>query len=77
MRLKPFKFNTHKFANNKFTHNNCKQQLDIRRVLMEDLLRDQNSHKKYIKAKLDELSISLDIIGVFTVITIIINCIQQ
>lgn len=77
MRLKPFKFNTYKFANNKFAHNNCKQQLDIRRVLMEDLLRDQNSHKKYINEKLDELSISLDIIGVFTVITIIINCIKR
>lgn len=73
IKLKPFKF-TH---NNKFTYNNCKQQLDIRRVLMEDLLRDQNSHKKYIKAKLDELSISLDIIGAFTVITIIINCIKR
>ena len=66
MRLKPFKFNTHKFTNNKFTYNNHKQQL-----------RDQNSHKKYIKDKLDELSISLDIIGVFTVITIIINCIKR
>ena len=70
IKLKPFKF-TH---NKKIINNNCKQQLDI---LMEDLLRDQNSHKKYIKEKLDEMFVSLEIIGVFTTISIIINCIQR
>ena len=73
IKLKPFKF-TH---NKKIINNNCKQQLDIRRVLMEDLLRDQNSHKKYIKEKLDEMFVSLEIIGVFTVINCMVNCIKR
>ena len=67
MRLKPFKF----------AHYNRKQQLDIRRVLMEYLLRDQNSHKKYIKEKLDKMSILLEMIGVFTVINCMVNCIKR
>jgi hypothetical protein len=50
------KINTNKF--------NTNQKLNSNRILMEDLLRDQNSYKKDINNQLQNIDSNVELIGV-------------
>ena len=64
IKLNPFKFmhnnkfNTNKFNTNKF---NTNQKLNSNRILMEDLLRDQNSYKKDINNQLQNIDSNVEL----------------
>lgn len=62
IKLNPFKFmHNKKFNTNKF---NTNQKLNSNRILMEDLLRDQNSYKKDINNQLQNIDSNVELIGV-------------